>query len=337
MVDGDFVRIEQSQLAHSADPAVGSTTVLLATALMNVQVGLVMHRCRALCDSGAQMNLISSACAKRIGAKLLPYDQLIIGIGNNDGTSVSNRAILDVRAHHNNQFVLTAEFVVMTEMMGKLPRAELASAKVPPELVIADPHYNIPADVDLLFGAGIWAKIMNANIYRSPIGTILQETELGHLILGRYELQADDIYFLSSFHTVSQMQEPQMQAGPSLEEINQTLKRFWEMQELSEKRIRSPQEALVEKMFVETHYRQADGRYVVKIPIVPGAGSLGDSRAIAVKRFLWLERRLQRDSELRVRYVEFMREYEQLGHMKLVTEQPQPGELVFYIPHHPVM
>lgn len=41
---------------------------------------------------------------------------------------------------------------------------------------------------------------------------------------------------------------------------------------------------------------------------------MGNSRQIAMKRFLSLEKRLDRDSNLRSEYVKFMREYESLGH-----------------------
>lgn len=42
---------------------------------------------------------------------------------------------------------------------------------------------------------------------------------------------------------------------------------------------------------------------------------LGDSRALAEKRFFSLEKRLKADSNFREMYIGFMDEYEQLGHM----------------------
>lgn len=75
----------------------------------------------------------------------------------------------------------------------------------------------------------------------------------------------------------------------------------------------------------------------MRIPIRPDHKPLGDSRAIALKRFLCLENRLQANAALREKYVEFMREYERLGHMRLATAPPGRDEMVYYIPHHCVL
>lgn len=305
--------------------------MLLATALVNVQIGLTLHSCRALCDSGAQMNLISAKCAQRIGAREFPCDRLV-----RTGSVLNKRVFLDIRAQNVDQFIVTAEFTVINELMGELPHEKLPAVRMPIDVVLADSGYNMPNRIDLLFGAGIWAGIVGPTIYRNPLGTVLQETAFGYIVLGIYEVGPEDTAFLSLFHVVGQMPEIP-QPNQAVEEVTRILKRFWEIQELSDKRLRSPQEDLVERIFVEKHRRHGDGRYIVDIPIVPGSELLGESRAIALKRFMWLERRLQRNPELRQQYVEFMQEYEQLGHMQLATESPRQGEQVYYIPHHCVI
>lgn len=94
---------------------------------------------------------------------------------------------------------------------------------------------------------------------------------------------------------------------------------------------------LVEQIFQETHYRDEQGRFVVEIPMNPNVEELGSSRAIALKRFFMLERKFEKDEAFKQQYVEFMREYESLGHMRLATEEPLPDEPVYYIPHHGVI
>lgn len=62
---------------------------------------------------------------------------------------------------------------------------------------------------------------------------------------------------------------------------------------------------------------------------------LGNSRDIAQKRFYALERKLHLDQELLVRYSEFLKEYEHLGHMTQVNvNEVTEG---FYLPHHAVV
>ncbi|XP_058449212.1 uncharacterized protein LOC131429180 [Malaya genurostris] len=66
---------------------------------------------------------------------------------------------------------------------------------------------------------------------------------------------------------------------------------------------------------------------------------IGESKDAAIRRFQHLERRLTKDSELKKQYCEFMQEYLDLEHMKLIgsvdglREEQKP---VCYLPHHPV-
>lgn len=279
------------------------------------------------------MNLISEDCVRSLGVRPQPCDRLVRGIGNNGGVTLNKKVILDVYAQHTRRFVLRAEFTVISELMGNLPYSEMRRLTLPPGILMADPEYYIPRNIDMLFGAGIWASTVGSGIYRNTLGTLLQETEFGFVVLGRYEIGPEEARFLSFFH-VGQVQEEIEQPDRGLAELARILRSFWEVQELSDKRLRSPHEEMAEKIFVETHYRRKDGRYVVNIPFVPDHEPLGESRGTAVRRFLWLERRLERDPQLRTKYVEFMREYEQLGHMRVADVAPGPGDRLYYIPHH---
>lgn len=80
--------------------------------------------------------------------------------------------------------------------------------------------------------------------------------------------------------------------------------------------------------------RKTDGRYIVKIPFSPNASALGNPYVKAFNQFLNLERRLSNDDELRNKCIQFMRDYEALGHMEKITPQPGDPSQVYYIPHH---
>lgn len=82
------------------------------------------------------------------------------------------------------------------------------------------------------------------------------------------------------------------------------------------------------------HYRNRNGRYVVKLPINSELHSLGASKPQALKRFLSLEKRLEGNLQLKQEYHDFINEYINLGHM-----HPAPtsnDSITYYIPHHPV-
>lgn len=167
------------------------TMVLLATAMINVQIGLSMHPCRALCDSGAQLNLMTARCAKRIGAKTFPCNRVVSGIGNLEGTPLSKRTKIDLRAVSNEQYVFTAEFTIIDELTDHMPYVPIPKLGMPEHIILADPEFGTPAQIDLIFDASIWAETLGPKIYRNALGTVLQETDFGYVVFGRVKVHND--------------------------------------------------------------------------------------------------------------------------------------------------
>ncbi|XP_041769598.1 uncharacterized protein LOC121592267 [Anopheles merus] len=114
------------------------------------------------------------------------------------------------------------------------------------------------------------------------------------------------------------------------------MKRFFTIEDLSEKPSWSVEEAACERFYTETTTRDESGKYIVKLPRKPDMiGRMGESRMIALRRFLAIERRLEREPETRKAYTEFMDEYLHLGHMSKVVSDRTTAEC-YYLPHHPV-
>ncbi|GFY12139.1 PHD finger protein 12 [Trichonephila clavipes] len=63
---------------------------------------------------------------------------------------------------------------------------------------------------------------------------------------------------------------------------------------------------------------------------------LGNSKDIAIRRLNSLWKRLSRDSSYLSLYAEFLKEYEELGHLERVVESSEPPTH-YYIPHHGVL
>lgn len=117
------------------------------------------------------------------------------------------------------------------------------------------------------------------------------------------------------------------------------LKQFWEIEDLNPKRKITPEEEVCEKLFMNSLTRETDGRFIASIPFKEGKNGpekLGSSKSLCLARFKQLEKRLERDNDLRIEYNQVMKEYLDLGHMKLVTNQPEYTKK-YYIPHHPVI
>ncbi|GFX50284.1 integrase catalytic domain-containing protein [Trichonephila clavipes] len=63
---------------------------------------------------------------------------------------------------------------------------------------------------------------------------------------------------------------------------------------------------------------------------------LGNPKDIAIRRLNSLWKRLSRDSSYLSLYAEFLKEYEELGHLERVVESSEPPTH-YYIPHHGVL
>ncbi|GFX18867.1 integrase catalytic domain-containing protein [Trichonephila clavipes] len=94
--------------------------------------------------------------------------------------------------------------------------------------------------------------------------------------------------------------------------------------------------SLCEDHFVRTHRRNCEGRYVVSMALNKDPSCLGNSKDIAIRRLNSLWKRLSRDSRYLSLYVEFLKEYEELGHLERVVESSEPPTH-YYIPHHGVL
>jgi len=74
---------------------------------------------------------------------------------------------------------------------------------------------------------------------------------------------------------------------------------------------------------------------MVKLPTKMEPTQLLTSRLSAQRRLHAVQRRLERDPHLKVHYHNFMKEYEELGHMEPVTSQ-EGKSTCYFLPHHPV-
>ena len=85
-----------------------------------------------------------------------------------------------------------------------------------------------------------------------------------------------------------------------------------------------------EEHFIKHTTQQSDGRFVVRLPIKMESYQLGTSRLSAERRLHAIERRLEQAPELKVQYHNFMKEYEDLGHMEPVKSQARKTTCYFF-------
>ncbi|XP_055522742.1 uncharacterized protein LOC129716922 [Wyeomyia smithii] len=95
-------------------------------------------------------------------------------------------------------------------------------------------------------------------------------------------------------------------------------------------------EQLCEKHFSDHTIRDESGKFVVRLPFLRDPTQLGESKQIAEKRLRCLEKKLDRNQQLKDEYHAFIREYIDLGHMSLVSDTNTDSKSV-YLPHHCVL
>jgi len=84
--------------------------------------------------------------------------------------------------------------------------------------------------------------------------------------------------------------------------------------EAVEKSTMTTEQQACEQYFITQTTQQQDGRFV-KLPTKMDPKQLGNSRLSAERRLHAIECRLKREPDLKFQYHNFMKEYEELGHM----------------------
>ncbi|XP_032673072.1 uncharacterized protein LOC116844977 [Odontomachus brunneus] len=120
--------------------------------------------------------------------------------------------------------------------------------------------------------------------------------------------------------------------------LDQELRRFLEVEEVPRRLALSLKEQLCEDHFVTTHSRAPNGRYVVRLPFRKGLPTdISASRHIAKRSLRQLHRRLKTQPSLASEYISFIREYEELSHMRRVDGADSQTTQCVYITHHLVL
>ena len=211
--------------------------------------------------------------------------------------------------------------------MGSLPstNAAIDLKHQVPDLQWADPSFQTKSPIDLLIGADIIPLIMKIGVTKNLCGSLLaQETVFGWVLSGPVPSPT-----IAAFHTAVQ--------GQTMCPLDQQLRRFWEIEEIPQKKVLSKSDAYCEELFCRTVTRTQSGQYMVTLPFrseFPEVLTLGASRPAALAMYRSSERRWERNPELKRQYSDVLQEYITLQHAKRVTDLSGPS---YYMPHHAVL
>ena len=151
------------------------------------------HRARAILDTGSETNLITQSAATRCGLPILPTKkQIICGVGGTSSDIVKGRTTSFIfQCYGRPNLQVSFRVVACTTF-------DIPSQKLPREqwnhldrLHLADPSYNLPQKVDIIFGAAVWQWIDLRKtldpLRGSPAARL---TTLGWVIIGHFRPEA---------------------------------------------------------------------------------------------------------------------------------------------------
>lgn len=120
--------------------------------------------------------------------------------------------------------------------------------------------------------------------------------------------------------------------------LNENLEKFWKLENYDNDNTRalSIAERKCEQHFEQHTKRTNDGKFIVRLPFREEIMLIGNNRDIALKRLNHLERMFKGNEVIRDRYIGFMREYIELGHMSIADDSINNFETVVYLLHHGV-
>lgn len=311
-------------------------SVLLATALVKIETSMTSSNqqvVRALVDQGSEACFITEAAVQLLRLKKIPAKGTITGLGGNQPVIAKSVVTLNLKSLKDPNFHLQVEAYVLKNITSYLPEQDISTEAIDwigHDLILADPQFALSNKVDLLLGANVYSKILLEGIKRSPAGGLIaQNTLLGWILSGTVENNSEKVssFNIKVMHT--QIKE------------DDALKRFWEIEEQAKdaKKLWTEEEQKCEDIFLRTTKRTKEGIYIVKLPFRDNEPQCigGNSRQIAVAKFKSLEKRLEKDEELQNEYKKVIKEYLELGHMRLIEDKGEERNNAVYLPHHAVV
>ncbi|XP_055613769.1 uncharacterized protein LOC129760191 [Uranotaenia lowii] len=305
------VTTSAATVTKSANTSQCSAQILLATAVVVLEDDYGnRYPARALLDSGSESNLLTERMSQRLKVPRERVDISVIGIGQ-ASTRVKQRIRASVRSRIS-EFERSMSFLVLPKVTANLPVASITTKgwKIPKGIELADPSFSISGEVDIVLGIEAFFEYFDSGkkIHLGAGLPTLNYSVFGWVVCGG----------ISQSRTSISVANNSISAEESLESL---MTRFWSLEEVESPVVFSPEEARCETLFTQTVQRQPNGRYTVTLPKNENVlAQLGESKEIALRRFLATERRLARDENLRSQYIAFMEEYVSLGHMRMVHE-----------------
>ncbi|KAL6419071.1 hypothetical protein ACFW04_011593 [Cataglyphis niger] len=323
----DAYSSETVKSSLSASRAAKTSAVLLATARVRVTDKFgVLHSARALIDQGSEVSIIAESLAQRLQLARSLAATSIVGVG---GQPASARGRVEFTLTPLRDGPPLRVSALVLKRLTTYHGGTRVIRKTWPHIdgiELADPDFFAADPVEILLGADVCAAILQPGFRRGgQRQPVAQQTTLGWILSGSVGSSAANRP-AQSHHCCSD------------NDLHSLVQGFWRQEEVTVKDVPlTSDEQEAEDHFVSTHSRDADGRFVVRLPVRLPLPDLSGTKRSAARLLGHMERRFARDEQLKQLYTDFMQEYEVLGHMSPVRPASAAGPADCFLPHHGVM
>ena len=176
--------------------------------------------------------------------------------------------------------------------------------------------------VDILVGLDYYYSIITGKIIRGcNNGPVALESILGWIVCGPSDIGVRENFIQTNLVSTSQSDD---------DALRLELRKFWE----SESSDFQEQDNFYQQFKNDITFNGE--RYVTKLPLKPNCEFLPDNYNISLKRFISLQRKFEKNNDLKQRYQEVITSYENENIIERVYDPGEPGK-VHYLPHRAVL
>ena len=279
---------------------------------------------RVFLDAGSQANFITESTAFFLKLHRKSVN-ISVSYVENISTDIKHSVSATVKSRFSN-YSKRLDFLVLNKITKIMPSTEIdeTNLEIPKNITLADPKFYKPSEIDLLIGVKLFYKLLcvgKISVEKHP-NAVLQKTQFGWIVVGEingFPLKRDvQCHFITHSN------------------LDANLTKFWKVEEFPSIKLLSKVEQACEAHFRKNTKRDTDVRYIVRLPFNERKAELRESRSMALHRFHLLEKRFEKNPQLRINYCQFLDENKELKHLSLIKNKDivAPG---FYLAHHAVM
>ncbi|XP_063387436.1 uncharacterized protein LOC134673395 isoform X2 [Cydia fagiglandana] len=300
---------------HNANaPSLFSTAIVLIKNKFNNFVPI-----RMLTDNASACNFVTLKCAQKLGIPIRNNSPTVNGVGL---SSTDTFGIVDceiVPSNGDSSWKFSFEAFVLPKICHDMPPEPLnvSSWRHLKDLDLADPSFHKSGPIDMLVNVNLFAAALQSGVVKGNADEpIAVRTVFGWLVMGECPINVNTSR--SRCHKGSEGDTQRCYLVSSLS-LDNNIKRFWELESVDPPKniVLSKSEMSCENQMETSYCRTPEGRMVVPLTYVDPQDKprFSNSREIALKRLLNLERKFKLNPQFRTAYVNFMDDYLSCGHM----------------------